>query len=89
MKIDTTHLQALGSTQSTEAAAKSSDTGKTGGLSSVEDSVGLSPIGLLAAKIDNISEERIQELRRQVTDGSYNVDAQKISQRLVQSMLDK
>lgn len=88
MKIDTTRLQPL-ATPSTDAAAKSSGSDKTGASGGVEDSVGLSPIGLLAAKIDNLSEERIQELRRQVLDGSYSVDAQKISEKLVQSMLGK
>jgi anti-sigma28 factor (negative regulator of flagellin synthesis) len=89
VKIDTTRLQPLASPPAPDAAAKSSDGGKTGGSGGVDDSVGLSPIGLLAAKIDNLSEERIQELRRQVLDGSYNVDAQKLSEKLVHSMLDK
>ena len=89
MKIDTTRLQPLASTPSTDATAKPSDSGKSMGSSGVDDSVGLSPIGLLASKIDNLSEERIQELRSQVLDGSYSVDAQKISEKLVQSMLEK
>lgn len=89
MKIDTTHLQPLAGTPGTDAAGKSSERGKTAALNNGEDSVGLSPIGQLAAKIDNLSEERIEELRRQVRDGSYHVDAQKISEKLVQSMLEK
>ncbi len=89
MKIDTTRLEPLGGTPNTELAGKLSEAGKTGGVSGIKDSVGLSPIGMLAAKIDNLSEERLQELRRQVADGSYQVDAQKISEKIVQSMLEK
>jgi anti-sigma28 factor (negative regulator of flagellin synthesis) len=89
VKIDTTRLQPLANPLGPDAAAKQSDSGKAGGSAGVDDSVGLSPIGLLAAKIDTLSEERIQELRSQVLDGSYSVDAQKISEKLVQSMLDK
>lgn len=89
MKIDTTRLEPLATQPITDAAGKASKSGETAGASEGEDSVGLSQIGALAAKIDNISEERLQELRRQVADGTYHVDAQKISEKLVQSMLEK
>lgn len=89
MKIDTTRLEPLASTPVADAATKPSGSGKTGGPSDVDDSVGLSPIGMLAAKIDNLSEERLQELRRQVAEGTYHVDAQKISEKLVDSILEK
>lgn len=89
MKIDTTRLEPLATQPITDAAGKASKSDITAGAGGVEDSVGLSPIGALAAKIDNLSEERLQELRRQVADGTYHVDAQKISEKLVQSMIEK
>lgn len=89
MKIDTTRLEPLATQPITESAGKASKTGKTAGAGEIEDSVDLSPVGELAAKIDNLSEERLQELRRQIAEGTYHVDAQKISEKLVQSMLDK
>lgn len=89
MKIDTTRPQPPTATPNTEGVAKGNKGDRANGDGCVEDSVGLSEIGLLATKIDNISEERIQELRRQVQSGAYQVDAQKISERLVQSMLEK
>lgn len=89
MKIDTTRLEQLCNTPATTAANKKVPAGATTNVEATEDSVGLSPIGALAAKIDNLSEDRLQELRRQVADGSYQVDARKISEKLVQSMLEK
>jgi anti-sigma28 factor (negative regulator of flagellin synthesis) len=89
VKIDTTRLEPVATQPITDAAGKASKSGKTVGAGQTEDSVGLSPIGALAAKIDNLSEERLQELRRQVADGTYHVDAQKISEKLVQSMFEK
>ena len=89
MKIDTTRLEPLAGTPNTEPVGKPSGSSKAGAPGDIEDSVGLSSIGMLAAKIDNISEERLQELRRQVADGSYQIDAQKISEKIVQSMLEK
>jgi anti-sigma28 factor (negative regulator of flagellin synthesis) len=92
VKIDATRLEPISGTQNAEAIStgnKPSGSAKSTGIGGVEDSVGLSPIGRLAAKIDNLSEERLEELRRKVADGSYHVDAQKISEKLVASMLEK
>jgi flagellar biosynthesis anti-sigma factor FlgM len=89
VKIDTTRLQPLAGTPSAEGVAKPNKGDRATGAGSVDDSVGLSEIGRLAAKIDHLPDERIQELRREVQSGTYQVDAQKVSERLVQSMLEK
>ncbi len=92
MKIDSYHSQSVTKEQAVPAAAKTDETKSSPSINSgsaSEDLVTLSSISLLTNKLQTASENRIQELKRQISAGTYSVDAAQLSRKLVSSMLEE
>lgn len=67
--------------------AAKTDSAYEAGLS--QDTVEMSEAGKLAAKLQDDSAARIEQLRAQVRNGNYTVDAGKVSVKLVDSHLSE
>ena len=90
MKIDLFHSQPVTREPGVPTVSKPQEASSSSSLSSSatdEDSASISSIGSLVNKLQTSSKSRIQELRRQVREGTYSADAAQLSRKLVDSML--
>ena len=87
MKIDPTQVEQAARAQAAASAANSREGTRAPKSPVSEDHSEISSIGSLASKIGSASDERIEELRKQVNAGNYSVSASQLSKKIVDSLL--